>query len=145
MRRLLRDRDARLFLVGWSVSMFGDSAMFLVLGIWAKALTGSNSYAGLVFFVLVAPTLFSPLAGLLVDRVRRRPLLIVTNCLLATAMLPLLLVHDRDDLWLIYVVSALYGVGGVVLYSARSAFMTVLLPRELLGDANAISSPFFAT
>ena len=138
MRRLLRDRDARLFLVGWSVSMFGDSAMFLVLGIWAKALTGSNSEAGLVFFVLVAPALLSPLAGLVVDRVRRRPLLIVTNCALAVAMLPLLLVHDRGDLWLIYLVSALYGVGGVVLYSARSAFMTVLLPRELLGDANAI-------
>jgi MFS family permease len=140
MRRLLRNRDARVFLAGWAVSAFGDSAMFLVLGIWAKALTGSNSAAGLVFFVLVVPSLFSPLSGLVVDRVRRRPLLIVTNCLMAVAMLPLLLVHDRSDLWLIYLVSALYGVGGTVLYAARSAFLTVMLPRELLGDANAIFS-----
>jgi MFS family permease len=112
--------------------------MFLVLGIWAKALTGSNSAAGLVFFVLVAPSLLSPFAGLVVDRMPRRPLLIGTNVALAASMLLLLLVHDRGDLWLIYLVAALYGFGGIVLYSARSAFMTVMLPRDLLADANAI-------
>jgi MFS family permease len=138
VRQLLRIRDARVFLLGWGLSMFGDSAMFLVLGIWAKDLTDSNSAAGLVFFVLVLPSLFSPLAGLVVDRVRKRPLLIGVNCFMTVAILLLLLVHDRGDLWLIYVVSGLYGLAGVVLYSARSAFMTVMLPRDLLGDANAI-------
>jgi MFS family permease len=140
MRRLLRIRDARVFLLGSAVSMVGDSAMFLVLGIWAKDLTGSNSAAGLVFFVLVLPSLFSPLAGLLVDRVRKRPLLIATNSLMGVAMLLLLFVQDRNDLWLIYLVAGLYGTSGVVFFSARSAFMTVMLPRDLLGEANAIFS-----
>src|SRR3989442_1907468 len=140
MRQLLRIRDARVFLLGWGVSMFGDSAMFLVLGIWAKDLTHSNSAAGLVFFVLVLPSLFSPLAGLVGDGVRRRPLLIAVNCVMGVAVLLLLLVHGREDLWLIYAVAALYGAAGVVLYSARSAFLTGMLPRELLGDANAIFS-----
>jgi MFS family permease len=140
MRALLRIRDARVFLLGSAVSMLGDSAMFLVLGIWAKDLTDSNAAAGLVFFVLVLPAVFSPLAGLVVDRVRKRPVLIVTNCLIGLALVLLLFVHDRGDLWLIYVVAALYGSAGVVLFSARSAFMTVMLPRELLGDANAIFS-----
>jgi MFS family permease len=80
----------------------------------------------------------SPLAGLVVDRLPRRPLLIGESLALAGVVLLLLFVHDRGDLWLIYVVSALYGIGGIVAYSARSAFMTVMLPRELLGDANAI-------
>jgi MFS family permease len=138
MRRLLSNRDARVFLAGWGLSMLGDTAMFLVLGIWAKDLTGSNSAAGLVFFVLVLPSLFSPFAGLVVDRVRKRPLLIGVNCFMGAAILLLLFVHDRGDLWLIYVVAVLYGAAGVVLYSARSAFLTIMLPRELLGDANAI-------
>ena len=140
MRALLRIRDARVFLLGSAVSMLGDTAMFLALGIWAKALTGSNSAAGLVFFVLALPSLFSPLAGLVVDRVRKRPLLIGTNCVMSLALLLLLFVHDRSDLWLIYLVAGLYGASGTVMFSARSAFMTVLLPRELLGDANAIFS-----
>jgi len=138
MRKLLRIRDARVFLLGWGVSMFGDSAMFLVLGIWAKDLTDSNAAAGLVFFVLALPSLFSPLAGLVVDRVRKKPLLIGVNGFMAAAILLLLFVHDRGDLWLIYVIAGLYGATGSVLYSARSAFMTLMLPRELLGEANAI-------
>jgi MFS family permease len=138
MRQLFRIRDARVLLLGWGLSMLGDSAMFLVLGIWAKDLTHSNAAAGLVFFVLIVPSLFAPFAGLVVDRMRKKPLLIGVNCVMAVAVLLLLFVHDRGDLWLIYVVAALYGAASVILGSARSAFLTVMLPRELLGDANAV-------
>jgi MFS family permease len=140
MRELFRIRDARVFLLGSALSMLGDSAMFLVLGIWAKDLTHSNAAAGLVFFVLVLPSLFAPLAGLVVDRVRKKPLLIGVNCVMAAAVLLLLFVHGRGDLWLIYVVAGIYGGAGAILGSARSAFLTVMLPRELLGDANAVFS-----
>jgi MFS family permease len=138
MRQLLRVRDARVFLFGWTLSMFGDSAIFLVLGIWVKDLTGSNAAAGLVFFIMTLPSLLSPLVGLVVDRMKKKPLLIGANSFMAVAVLLLLFVHDRGDVWLIYVVGALYGVSGTTLYSARSAFMTIMLPRELLADANAI-------
>ena len=57
---------------------------------------------------------------------------------MGTAILALLFVHDRGELWLIYVVAGLYGATGSALYSARSAFLTIMLPRELLGEANAI-------
>jgi len=140
MRRLFAIRDARVFLLGSGLSMLGDSAMFLVLGIWAKDLTHSNSAAGLVFFVLILPSLFAPFAGLVVDRVRKRLLLIAVNCVMAASVLLLLFVHVRGDLWLIYVVAGLYGAAGAILGSARSAFLTVMLPRELLGDANAVFS-----
>jgi hypothetical protein len=48
----------------------------------------------------------------------------------------LLLVHDRGDVWLIYVVIALYGLGGDIFAAARSAMLKAMLPDELLGDAN---------
>ena len=46
MRALLRIRDARVFLGGWTLSQFGDWAMIIVLAVWAKALTHSNASAG---------------------------------------------------------------------------------------------------
>jgi MFS family permease len=138
MRRLLAVRDARIFLAGWSLSSFGDSAMFLVLGIWAKDLTGSNAAAGLVFFVITLPSFFAPFAGLFVDRLPRRPLLIAAYSTEAFVVLSLLLVHDRGDVWLLYAVGGIYGACGTLAASARSALMTVVLPRDLLGDANAI-------
>lgn len=136
MRALLAIRDARLYLAGQACSLLGDSALILVLMIWVKELTGSSGAAGLVVFAYAAATLLGPLAGTLVDRVRRRPLLIVANALSAAAVLPLLLVHGRDDVWLIYAVAVLYGISYATIASGQSALLATLLPPALLGPAN---------
>ena len=138
MRRLLGIRNLRIFVAGWSASVFGDWAMFIVLGVWAKDLTGSNAAAGLVFFALSVPSLFSPLAGLVVDRVSRRRVMLVTYAAEAVGVLALLFVDDRSDLWILYAVTVFYGFAGTFAASARSAFLTVMLPRELLGEANGL-------
>lgn len=138
MRSLLRTRDARLLLGGEAVSLFGDWALIIVLGIWAKTLTGSNAAAGLVFFVFAAGRLTAPLAGVLADRVRRRPLMVVADVFLAVTVLLLLFVHDRSDLWLIYVVTLLYSVGGAVFDSARAALLRLVFPEEQLPEANGL-------
>src|SRR4051812_10622621 len=137
MRRLFAHRDARLLLVGQTLSFFGDRALYLVLGIWVKSLTGSNAAAGLLFFVLGVPALFAPLAGLLVDRMRRRPLMIAVDLAVGASVLLLLFVHGRDDVWIIYAVTFLYGVSALLFDSAMSALLTVLVPDDLLPDANA--------
>lgn len=127
----------RRLLVGWTVSSLGDSALFLTLAIWAKDLTGSNGAAGLVFLALGLPILFSPLLGHLVDRVRRRPLLIAVNALAAVGVLVLLLVEDSEQLWLLYVVAAGYGLIGILTSAAQSGVLKDLLPDEQLDSANA--------
>src|SRR5262249_44318606 len=121
MRDLLRIHDARVFLAGWTASQFGDWAMIIVLAVWAKALTGSNASAGLVFFALAAPSIFAPLAGIVVDRVRRRPLLIAVYSTEAMLVLGLLFVHDRSDVWILYAMAVLTGSFGTLAASARSA------------------------
>lgn len=137
MKSLLRRSDVRLLLAGQSLSMFGDWMMVIVLGIWMKVLTQSNSAAGLVFFVFAAASLVAPLGGLIVDRLPKRPIMIATHLGLAAVMLTLLLVHGRGDAWLLYVVTAVYGLGGDVFAAARASMMKAMLPDELLGDANA--------
>lgn len=136
VRQLLATRNARVYLIGQTLSLFGDTALWLAMAIWVKSLTGSSADAGLVFFFFTAPTLLSPASGLLVDRVRRRPLLIATNLVTGGAVLLLLLVHGRGDVWLIYLVMSLYGLAYTVLGSGQSALLTVMLPADLLPDAN---------
>jgi MFS family permease len=138
MRRLLGIRNVRIFVAGWTASVFGDWAMFIVLGVWTKDLTGSNSAAGLVFFALSLPSLCSPLAGLVVDRLPRRPLLMWTYAAEAVVVLSLLFVHDRGDVWIIYAVTVFYGAAGTFAASARSALLTVMVPKELLAESNGI-------
>jgi MFS family permease len=136
MRRLLAYRDARLLVTGQTLSAFGDWAMWIVMAVWMKTLTGSSARAGLVFFVLGLGSLAGPLGGLLADRMKRRPLMIACDCVLGASVLVLLLVHDAGTSWLIYLVALLYGLAGTVFYPAQSALLRVMLPEDLLADAN---------
>lgn len=138
MKRLLLDRNAVLYLTGQTVSGFGDAALWLVAAVWVVQMTGSVGLGGLTFFFLTAPSIVAPLAGLLIDRVPRRPLLVVGNLASAAVVLLLLLVRDREDVWLLYLVMTLYGLSSVVLGSAQSALLPALLPSEQLGRANAL-------
>jgi MFS family permease len=138
MRRLLAHRSARLYLSGQVMSLFGDSALWLAMGIWIKVLTGSSAAAGLSFFALALGSLCGPLGGMLADKVRRRPLLIVTNLTTAGLVLLLLLVRDRHQVWLIYAVMFGYGVSGSVLGPAQTSLVQAIVPADLLGEANGV-------
>lgn len=138
MRSVLRNPNARLYLTGQVLSLFGDSALWLAMAIWIKVLTGSSSAAGLSWFALAAGSLFGPLGGMLADRLRRRPLLVATNLATAGLVLLLLLVRDRHQVWLIYMVMFGYGVSGSLLGPAQTALVQAIVPADLLGEANGM-------
>jgi MFS family permease len=133
----LRDRQFRRLFAGQALSGFGDTALYLTLGIWAKTLTGSNAAAGGVFLALGIPTLFAPLAGHLADRVRRKTLLIAVNAITALIVLSLIFVQTRNELWLIYVVAFCYGTSFDLLSAAGSGLRKDMLRGEDLASANA--------
>jgi MFS family permease len=138
MRRLFAHRDARTYLAGQSLSVIGDSALWLAMGIWVKILTGSNSAAGLTFFAFTCGVMLAPVSGMIVDRVRRRPLLIAANLVTAAGVCALLLVHGRGQVWLIYLVMFGYGAANSLITSAQTALLSRLVPGDLLGDANSV-------
>jgi MFS family permease len=140
MKRLLAYRDFKLMLAAELTSAFGDWAMFIVLAVWMKALTGSSWRAGLVFFALALGALAGPVGGLLADRFKRKRMMIASDVVLGVVVLLLLFVHTSADTWLIYLVAVLYGAVGTIFYPARAALMRVILPEELLGDANGALS-----
>ncbi|MFG2383118.1 MFS transporter [Streptomyces avermitilis] len=136
--RVLRDRNAGLYLAAVVVSGFGSSAMWLTSGIWVKDLTGSNGLAALCVFALWAPTLVGPVLGTLADRIRRRPLLIGTNLGVAALLLTLITVDSPGGLWLLFAVLLVYGAAGVVHDAAESALVAAAVDRSLLGDFNGL-------
>lgn len=140
MRRLAHVPYARTYLAGQSLSILGDSALWLALAIWVRELTGSSSLAGLTFFFMAAPSLLAPLWGTLADRVRRRPLLVGLNAAGALLTLALLGVHDRHQVWLIWAVMTGYGVLNGTLAAAQNGLLHTLLPDDLLGDASGLLS-----
>ncbi|MEU3090828.1 MFS transporter, partial [Streptomyces massasporeus] len=138
LARVLRDRDAGLYLSGVVVSGFGTSALWLASGVWVKDLTGSDGLAALCMLAMWLPTLAGPLLGTLADRGRRRPLLIGVNLLLGALLLTLVRVDAPGDLWLLYAVLFVYGAAGVVHDAAESALVARAVEPSLLGDFNGL-------
>ena len=138
MRELFRHRDFLLLLAGQTLSMFGEWTLLLVFGIWAKTLTGSNAIAGLTVFAMVAPGLLAPFAGVVVDRLPRRAVMIGLNLISAAVVCSLWLVEDRDQLWLLFAVAVWYGFSSVMFNAAISGLVQAMLPMDLVGPANGL-------
>ena len=136
MRLLLRHRDFRLLLAGQATSMLGDWLLVLVLGMWAKQLTGSTTIAGTVLLAVAAPSLAAPLGGWLADRVRRRHLMVAADAVAGIAVASLMLVHGRSQLWLLYVVAGATGLARVAFAPAVRGLVPQLVPTDALGAAN---------
>lgn len=134
----MRHASFRRLTVAWFTANVGDSALYLVLAIWVRNLTGSNSAAGLVLAAYGAPALLAPLAGHLADRVSRRRLLIATNVGIGLLVLSLLTVHDTSRLWVVYAVSFGYGLAAYLIGAAQSGLLRDMLSDEELPGANGL-------
>jgi len=123
-------RNATLYLTGLAASLLGDSAMSLVAGIWVKSLTGSSAQAGLVSVCVYAPSLAGPLAGMVVDRVRRQRWLIGVNLISAVSILSLLTVRSAHEVWVIYLAMIAYGIEIILIDPAEDALFAEMLPLQ---------------
>ncbi|MEV6116806.1 MFS transporter [Streptomyces sp. NPDC052109] len=136
--RVVRDRNAGLYLTGLLVSAFGTSSLSLASGVWVRDLTGSDSLPALCMLTAWAPTLAGPALGTIADRVRPGPLLITLHLALAAALPALFAVRSPDGLWLLFTVLLLYGTAGVVGEAAESALIASVVPGDLLGDFSGL-------
>lgn len=130
----------RRLAIAWSLSNFGDSALYLTLAIWVKDLTDSDAAAGMVFLFLGLPVFLAPLAGQLADRHSRRRIVVTANLVGAVGVLSLGVVDDRSQVWVIYLVTFAYGLLTYVTSAAGSGLVRDLLPDDLLASGNGLLS-----
>ena len=136
---LLRRRDLGLLWAGGLVSETGDWFLLVGLPIWVLQLTGSSLVTATVFLVGLLPGLVAgPLAGVLVDRWDRRRTLVAVSLAQAAALLPLLAVDGRGDLWVVYAVMAVEASLAQLNDPARNALVPSLVEEADLVGANAL-------
>lgn len=141
-----RHRDYRLLWLGQVVSQLGD--WFNTVAVYALLyeLTGSATSVAIMFVVQQMPSAFvGPWAGVLVDRLDRRRVMIAADLLRGVAVLGLLAVRSADLVWLTYAVMGVMVVGTSFFEPARSAVLPSVVPTEDLVLANSLSSVTWAT
>ncbi|MBR7832150.1 MFS transporter [Actinospica durhamensis] len=139
MRALFRNRNYRIYLLGSTVDSIGDMAFWLAAAIWVKELTGSTAELGVCILMINLGTLLSPATGVLVDRLRRKRTLMVTNALTALALLSLLAVRGPGQVWLIFTVMFCYGLSSAITNAAFSGLKQQLMPKDLFAEANGLA------
>jgi MFS family permease len=127
--------------IGQGTSFVGDAVSMVALVVLVVQITGSASAVGGALVARLLPTIASPLAGVLADRVDRRIVLVASD--LARAVLVLGLVFARD-LATIYVLVFLMGLARTVFNpTVRAAFPSVVGGGDLT-RANALISGTFS-
>jgi MFS family permease len=142
--RALRHRNFRLFFGGQTISLIGTWMTRVATSWLVYRLTGSALLLGTVSFAGQIPTfLFAPFAGVWVDRLNRRQVLIWTQTLSMVQSLSLaaLTLSGRITLPWILVLSVSQGIINSFDMPGRQAFMVQMVgDRGDLGNAIAINS-----
>ncbi|WP_380156312.1 MFS transporter [Kineococcus sp. R86509] len=128
----------------WSAgvtSAFGSYITALAIPVVVvETLNGSAADVGLVNAARWLPyLLFGLLVGVLVDRVRRRPLMVATDlaCALVLAAIPVLALTGHLHLGWVLAAMAVFGTATLVGDAASQSFLPRVVPRSLLGAAHA--------
>src|SRR5829696_25389 len=138
---LLRNARFLRLWIGQGTSFVVDAVSMVALVVLVVQITGSASAVGGALVARLLPTIASPLAGVLADRIDRRVVLVASD--LARAVLVLGLAFARD-LATIYVLVFLMGLARTVFNpTVRAAFPSVVGGGDLT-RANALISGTFS-
>jgi MFS family permease len=144
--RSLAVRNYRLYFVGQLASLCGTWMQLVALAWLVLDLTDSGTQVGLVTAAQLAPVLvLGGGAGVLIDRLDRRRVVVGAEVLLLVqaTVLAALVITDAIELWMIYVLSVVQGIGTSVEQPGRQALLSELVPDEDLPNAVSLNAALF--
>ena len=138
---LKRNRNFRLLFIGQTVSQLGDWFNTVAVYSLLLELTGSATSVAWMLIVQMAPIgIVGPLAGVVVDRMNRRRIMMAADVLRGVVILGLLLVRRTDQVWIAYVVTGVAVCAQAFFEPARTATIPSVTTSDELLPANALSS-----
>lgn len=145
--RALNYRNYRLFFFGQGISLVGTWMQQIAMSWLVYRLTGSAFILGVVGFASQIPAfIFTPFAGVLVDRWNRRTILLFTQVLsmIPAFILAFLILTRNIAVWHIIVMGVFLGAVNSVDIPARQSFVIDMVEKkEALGNAIALNSMMF--
>lgn len=133
-------RDFFTIQIGQAVSLIGSSAVNFALLWWVASETDSPvmmAYASL--FSFIPPIILGPLAGVWVDRLKRKLIIISADMFIGVIRLiyaVLLFVYDLP-IWSVFIVLGVSSVAGAFHAPAIQSALPMIVPKEQLLKANS--------
>jgi len=147
MFRALRYRNYRLFFIGQGISLIGTWMQQVAISWLVYSLTNSAFLLGVVAFSgLISTFLLTPFAGVLVDRLDRHRILVITQTLamLQAFALAAVVLTGTAAVWNLILLSAALGLINAFDMPTRQSFvLDMVTNRADLGNAIALNSSLF--
>jgi len=137
---LLRNRNYRYSWSGQLVSEVGDH--FNNIAVFSLALAHTKSglvVSGIMLSRALPAVLAGPLAGILLDRLDRRRVMIASDLVRAVVAAGFILAVSYPEPWLLYVLSGLLMFASPFFTSGRSAILPSIASKEELHTANSLT------
>lgn len=144
--RALAIRNYRIYMVGGILSNTGTWMQRIAQDWLVLQLTGSGTALGITTGLQLAPALlFSPIAGVVADRIPKRTVLRCTQVAMAlpSALLGILAVTGLVELWHVYLLTFIFGIGAAFDAPARQSFVVEIVGKEDLANAVGLNSASF--
>jgi MFS family permease len=139
--RPLRHRDFALLWGGITVSLLGDGIYTVAIAWEVYQLSNAPTALAVVGAMWTAPqVLLLLLGGAISDRFDRRHVMMLSDAIrgAAIAVIGVLCLTDRLQLWHVFVLVALYGGGMALFTPAFSSIVPDIVPRDQLIAANSL-------
>jgi MFS family permease len=144
--RALQHRNFQLYFIGQLISVAGTWMQVVAQAWLVYQLSHSELMLGVVGFAAAIPALLiSPWAGVVVDRVNKRDLLVITQAaaMVLAFILAALTFTGVVQVWQVVLLAGLTGVVNAFDGPARQAFVVEMVGREDLSNAIAVNSMMF--
>lgn len=128
------------------LSLIGSRMTSIAISIWLYETRGSVTYLLLIpLFNEIPPIIFGNLTGTLIDRLKRKYLMIFgdTGQALCSLILWLIIITNNFQIWQLYILVAIQGTFSMFQSLAADASTTVLAPIEHRDRINAIKETTF--
>jgi len=147
--RAFRYRNYRLYFCGQCVSLIGTWMQHVAMSWLVYRLTGSGSLLGLVTAAgQISVFILTPFAGVFVDRLHRRNVLITTQvlCAVQASLLAFLALTGLIEVWHLVLLSLFLGTVNAFDMPTRHSFVIEMVENKNdLGNAIALNSAMFNT
>ena len=145
-RQAFQHRSFRLFWLGFTFSILGDTMTQTALTWFVYERTNSAKALGLLTLFYTGPVILGGmLAGWLLDRFDRRYVILADNLIrgVAVTLIPFLYIRGELALWHVYAVAVIYGGLMMIPLAGAPALIPDLVPNRYLDTANALETLSF--
>ena len=134
------NRNYRYTWAGQVVSEIGDH--FNNIAVFSLAVSHTKSglvVSGVMLARAIPAMLVGPLAGVVLDRLNRKHVMIASDLIRAVVAMAFILTVRRADTWLLYVLSGLLMLASPFFTSGRASILPSIATRDELHTANSLT------